>query len=75
MVGLLGKTPVASENNTSYHVLFRLDELMATIDTLMTSQDPVEDVGVEVKVGDYCLAEYSSYDKRYWYKIHSTCTL
>ena len=37
---------------------------MDTINSLMTSQDPVEDVGVEVKVGDYCLAEYSSYDKR-----------
>ena len=46
---------------------------MATIDTLMTSQDPVEDVGVEVKVGDYCLAEYSSYDKRY--KKHSTFSI
>lgn len=42
----------------------RLDELMDTVSNMMTSQDPVEDVGVEVKVGDYCLAEYTSYDKR-----------
>ena len=37
---------------------------METVNNVMSSQDPVEDVGVEVKIGDYCLAEYTSFDKR-----------